>query len=73
VFALTTTYLFLDMFLLEGLGRDVIRDRVLYRWRLAFGLDVSVLVAALHVVLVGVLFYWAATRATDGLSPAASE
>jgi hypothetical protein len=52
-----------NLFLFEGLGRGVIRDRTLWRLRLALGLDLTVVGAVLHVILLGVLFAWAFERA----------
>jgi hypothetical protein len=62
VVALTSAFLFANLFLLEGLGRGVLRDRWLWRLRLATGVDLTVLVAAAHLALVVVLFVWAARR-----------
>jgi hypothetical protein len=53
-----------NLFLFEGLGRGVIRDRALWRLRLLAGLDLTVLGAALHLVLLGALFAWALRRAS---------
>jgi hypothetical protein len=62
VLSMTSAFLFLNLFLLEGLGRGLIPDRRLYHLRLILGLDLSVVVAVLHVALVIVLFVWALRR-----------
>ena len=68
VLGMTSVFLFLNLFLLEGVGRGLIPDRRLYHLRLLTGIDLSVLVAVGHVVLVVVLFLWALRRAR--VSPA---
>jgi hypothetical protein len=60
ILALTSAFLFLNLFLLEGIGRNLIPDRRLHHLRLLTGVDLSVLVAVGHVALVAALFYWAA-------------
>jgi hypothetical protein len=67
VLALTSAFLFANLFLFEGLGRGIIRDRTLWRFRMLLGLDLTVIVAVLHVVLVGVLFAWAIRRTKESL------
>ncbi len=59
---LTSSLLLANVFLLEGLGRAVIRDRVLWKLRLLVGLDLTVIVAALHAVVVVIFFVWLARR-----------
>jgi hypothetical protein len=59
ILGLSSAFLFLNLFLLEGLGRGEIPDRRLYHLRLLTGVDLSVLVALGHVALVLLLFSWA--------------
>jgi hypothetical protein len=67
IVALVSSFLFLNLFLLEGVGRAVIRDRVLYRLRLLTLVDLSVLVALAHVALVVLLFVWAWRRESESV------
>ncbi|MBI3932505.1 MAG: hypothetical protein HY317_03760 [Acidobacteria bacterium] len=60
--ALLSTFLFLNLFLFEGLGRGVLRDRQLYRLRLLAGVDLTVLVALAHVALFVILVFWIVRR-----------
>ncbi len=62
VLALTSAFLFANLFLFEGLGRGVLRDRWLWHLRLAAGVDLTAAVAAAHVALVVLLFVWTARR-----------
>jgi hypothetical protein len=54
----SSTFLFANLFLIAGLGRRITRQRVLEDIRQATVVDLSVLVAAGHVVLVAVLLVW---------------
>jgi hypothetical protein len=62
VLVLSSSFLFLNLFLLEGLGRGLIPDRRLYHLRLLTKVDLSVVVALAHVVFVFWLFVWALER-----------
>jgi hypothetical protein len=66
VLGASSALLFLNLFLFEGLGRGVLRDRLLWRLRLFAGLDLTVLVAAAHVAFVVALFLWVAQRERSG-------
>jgi hypothetical protein len=54
----TSAFLFANLFLIAGLGRRITRQRVLETIREATVVDLSVLVALGHVVLVAVLLLW---------------
>jgi len=56
----TSAFLFASLFFTAGLGRHVTRMRWVEAIRLSTVLDMSVIAAALHVVLVVVLFGWVA-------------
>ena len=58
--ALTSSFLFASLFFTAGLGRHVTRTRWIEAIKLSTGLDMSVIVAGLHVVLVLLLFGWVA-------------
>jgi Gpi18-like mannosyltransferase len=62
ILALTSAFLFANLFLLEGLGRTLIPDRKLFRLRLLTGVDLSVLVALAHVALLILFLVWAMKR-----------
>ena len=66
VLAATSGFLFANLFLFEGVGRGLIRDRVLLRFRMLAGLDLTVVVAVLHVALVVWLFVLLARAARAG-------
>jgi hypothetical protein len=68
ILALLSALAFANLFLFEGLGRGIVRDRVLWRLRLAAGLDLTVVGAAFHLVLLGLLLAWAWRRARDASS-----
>jgi hypothetical protein len=64
--ALASGFLFLSLFFAAGLGRHVTRPRWIEAIRRLTVLDMSVIVAALHVVLVALLFTWVArTRPSE--------
>ena len=70
VLGMTSAFLFLNLFLMAGgLGRRIMRLRELVEIRELTGLDLSVIVAALHVVLVGVLAWWVLGTARGRLGP----
>ena len=54
----TSAFLFANLFLTYGFGRRLTRQAWLAELRLSTGVDLSVLVAAAHVVLVVTLFVW---------------
>lgn len=56
----TSAFLFASLFFAAGLGRHVTRMRWIEAIRLSTVVDLSVIVAGLHVVLVLLLFAWAA-------------
>ena len=56
----TSAFLFASLFFTAGLGRHVTRMRWVEAIKLSTVLDMSVIAAALHVVLVVVLFAWVA-------------
>jgi len=56
----TSVFLFLNLFLVAGLGRRVTTLRFVEQIRLAAGLDLSVIAAGLHAALLLVLFVWVA-------------
>jgi hypothetical protein len=62
VLVLSSSLLFANLFLLEGLGRGLIPDRRLYHLRLLTRVDLSVIVAVAHVAFVVCLFAWALQR-----------
>lgn len=55
----TSAFLFANLFLAYGFGRRITRQAWLAELRLSTGVDLSVLVAAAHVLLVAALFFWA--------------
>jgi len=65
----TSAFLFLNLFLVAGLGRRVTTLRFVEQVRMAAGADLTVIVAVLHAVLLAVLFAWLA-RPRDGAEPA---
>jgi hypothetical protein len=67
--AMLSAFAFANLFLFEGLGRGIVRDRVLWRLRLALGLDLTVLGAVLHVLLVLALFKACRERAREEARP----
>jgi Gpi18-like mannosyltransferase len=58
--AATSTMLFLNLFLVAGLGRRVTTLRFLEQLRMSVGLDLAVVAAVLHAVLLVALFTWLA-------------
>jgi len=63
---LTSAFLFASLFFTAGLGRHVTRMRWVEAVQLWTVLDMSVIVAALHVVLVILLFAWVARTRPQG-------
>jgi hypothetical protein len=71
--AATSAFLFLNLFLVAGLGRRVTSLRFVEQLRLAAGIDLSVVVALLHAALLVALFAWVARRRDPaGPAPAAA-
>jgi hypothetical protein len=71
--AATSTFLFLNLFLMAGgFGRRLMRLRELVAIRELTRPELSVIVAGLHVVLVGVLACWVLQTARGRLGPPAS-
>jgi hypothetical protein len=69
----TSAFLFLNLFLVAGLGRRVTTLRFLEQLRMAPGIDLTVVVAVLHALLLVALFAWAAPpRAAAPESPPAA-
>lgn len=62
VHAALSAFLFANLFLMDGLGRKLVRLRDLRDLRALTGVDLSVLVAGAHVLLVVALAVWAARR-----------
>lgn len=62
VHAALSAFLFANLFLMDGIGRKLVRLRELRAWRASTGVDLSVLVAAAHVLLVVALGVWAVKR-----------
>lgn len=56
----TSAFLFASLYLAAGLGRRITSQRFLESLRLLSGLDLTVILAAGHVVLAALLFLWAA-------------
>ncbi|HVD77653.1 MAG TPA: hypothetical protein VNH43_08580 [Vicinamibacteria bacterium] len=75
--AATSTMLFLNLFLLAGLGRRVTTLRFVEELRMAAGVDLTVVAAVLHAALLVALFAWvarprsAAAGGSDAAGPAA--
>ena len=59
--AATSAFLFLNLFLVAGLGRRVTTLRFVEQLRLAAGVDLAVIVALLHGALLVALFVWMAS------------
>jgi hypothetical protein len=57
---LTSSFLLANLLLAIGLGRGITSQPLIKSLRLMAGLDLSVVVAAFHVVLLALLFLWAA-------------
>jgi hypothetical protein len=67
----TSAFLFLNLFLVAGLGRRVTTLRFVEELRLAAGIDLGVVAALLHAALLVALFLWVArARAPAGATPA---
>jgi hypothetical protein len=62
VVAATSSFLLTSLFFAAGLGRKITRLASVEAIRMALGLDLSVVVAAAHVALLGALFVWAGRR-----------
>jgi hypothetical protein len=58
--AATSAFLFLNLFLVAGLGRRVTTLRFVEQMRMSAGVDLSVIVAVLHAVLLAALLAWLA-------------
>jgi hypothetical protein len=65
----TSAFLFLNLFLVAGLGRRVTTLRFVEQVRMAAGVDLSVIVAVLHAVLLAVLLAWLARPRESGSGP----
>ncbi len=63
--AATSTMLFLNLFLVAGLGRRVTTLRFVEQVRMAAGVDLAVVAAVLHAALLVALFAWAARPRGD--------
>ena len=63
--AAASAFLFASLYLTAGLGRRITTQSSLESLRAAFGVDLTVLVAAAHVAFVAVLFVWVA-RTSSG-------
>jgi len=68
--AATSAFLFLNLFLVAGLGRRVTTLRFVEQLRLAAGVDVAVIVALLHAALLVALFVWMARARGEPAAPA---
>jgi Gpi18-like mannosyltransferase len=74
--AATSTMLFLNLFLVAGLGRRVTTLRFVEELRMGAGVDLTVVAAVLHAVLLVALFAWVArprgaAAGSDAAGPAA--
>jgi Gpi18-like mannosyltransferase len=74
--AATSTMLFLNLFLVAGLGRRVTTLRFVEELRMAAGVDLTVVAAVLHAALLIALFAWVArprgaAAGSDAAGPAA--
>jgi hypothetical protein len=70
--AATSAFMFLNLFLVSGLGRRVTTLRQVEDLRMALGVDFTVVVALLHAVLLAALFAWVGRPRSDASpSPAA--
>ena len=65
VWAATSAFLFASLYLTAGFGRRITTQSSIAALRMAPGIDLSVLVAAAHVLLVAALFVWVA-RTSSG-------
>ena len=63
--AATSAFLFLNLFLVAGLGRRVTTLRFVEHVRMAAGVDLTVVAAVLHAVLLVALFAWLARPRGD--------
>lgn len=68
--AATSAFLFLNLFLVAGLGRRVTTLRFVEQLRLAAGVDLAVIVALLHAALLVALFVWMARPRGEPAAPA---
>jgi len=66
----TSAFLFLNLFLVAGLGRRVTTLRFVEQLRLAAGIDLGVVAALLHFALLVALFVWVASSRSAGVNPA---
>ncbi|HEY2941275.1 MAG TPA: hypothetical protein VGN09_02465, partial [Vicinamibacteria bacterium] len=67
--AATSAFLFLNLFLVAGLGRRVTTLRFVEQVRMAAGVDLTVVAAALHAVLLVALFVWVARPRGSAAGP----
>ena len=63
----TSAFLFASLYLAAGFGRRITTQASLQSLRAAFGLDLSVIVAAAHLVLVALMVVWVARTAAGGV------
>ena len=68
--AAASGFLFLNLFLVAGLGRRITSLRFVEQLRLAPGFDLTILVAVLHGALLVALFAWAARPRGEAAAPA---
>jgi len=68
--AATSAFLFANLFLVAGLGRRVTTMRFMEQVRMAAGVDLAVVAAALQAVLLVALFVWVARPRGAGAGPA---
>jgi hypothetical protein len=68
----TSAFLFASLFLTAGFGRRITTQSSLETLRAAFGIDLSVLVAAAHVVLVALMLVWVARTSSGRVRSIAS-
>jgi hypothetical protein len=66
----TSTFLFLNLVLVAGLGRRVTTLRFVEQLRLAAGIDLAVIVAVLHAALLILIFVWMARPSSPPPQPA---
>jgi hypothetical protein len=62
VLGLTSGLMLANLFLFEGLGRGIIRDRPLFKLRRLTGVDMTVLVSVVHLALLALLIVWMVRR-----------
>jgi hypothetical protein len=67
VVALTSGFLFASLLLAIGLGRGITSQPMIKSLRMIGGLDLTVVVAAFHIVLLALVFLWAARAKSDNI------